>query len=84
MDIKIPNRITAKQAREQGTNKIHQELTCELSEIYEEIQAHKKELKVTLYGKSLSPDAKKILEDDGYIVLERQTGMNEYSTVIKW
>jgi len=82
--MNIPNRVSAKQAREEADDKSQKDVIAELTKIYDKIHANKKDGETTIYG-GISNLARKELWDDGYIVKENvQTGMNEYGTVIKW
>lgn len=82
--MEIPNRVSAKEMREQADDKFQEELASELTKIYDVIVKHKKDGEVTIYG-GASKSAINQLWNDGYIIKESvQTGMNEYSTIIKW
>lgn len=84
MDIKINNRITAKDIREKANNSIENNLKVEAENVYALIKDDYKNGSITLSNRAISKELKSMLEDDGYVVKEKQTGMNEYSTVIEW
>ena len=82
--MEIKNRISAKERREQTDDTFNTNLVSELTKIYDNIIKHRADGEVTIYG-GASKSAINQLWNDGYIVQESvKTGMNEYSTIIKW